>query len=145
MIRTASYSVTLPWSEEDILQLQALFLTTGMHAITVPQVHAGRTIIARLLQSLHCFSHVAALTVSDLPLAPAVCNVYEELLLGGFIERQQATRAFDYFLDEFNADFLWIEESSNLLSTPWYRTVREYIDELKVSQHIPVVRVLYAG
>jgi len=135
--------VSQQFSEHDIIWIQELFLTNGWHCLQLNDVRAGRSIINTMLYSLNYYHDVACLTIEDCPqLDSSCCDIYAELLEKGYLESDP----YDvdaFFLEDFNADFLWIEKTAELIKSPWYQYFLLALQDLQMSNHMPVIIVSY--
>lgn len=134
--------VKRPLTEEDILELNDLFLTNGMHYIVVDTVDAGRLLILTLLASLNCYHAIAALTLEPLRLTINVHNVHRELIQNYMLHDEQSVDSF--FVEQFYFDFMWIEMSDDLVSASWFVDFEQKLFEYKLENHLPIVCIRYA-
>jgi len=129
-----------PLSEDDILYLQHLFLSNGLHAIQLPNVAVGRTVIYTLLRSLDYYHTVACLTcVAEPPLKRSIFDVNS----AAHLATRNADSIAQFFTERFFADFLWIELTESLARLPAFMDVIEALDSLALGSHIPVVALCY--
>lgn len=149
--RTASFQrhtqefhvVTQPFSERDIIWLQELFLTNGWHCLQVEDLHAGRSLINTMLYSLNYYHDVVCLTIEDHPLLDSsYFDVYLHLLEGEYLDGQPCD-VEEFFIEHFYADFLWIEETSELVRSAWYQQFLQALQDLKMANHIPIIILSY--
>jgi hypothetical protein len=118
-------------SEEQILELQDLFLTNGVHHIGVPSVKEGRALIYKFLDALRCYEAVACFTIDGLTLKKNILDLHKHLL-------QKNT---DHFLnEEYDSDFIWIEQDDILYQQ--CILLEEKICELGIDQHMPIIILL---
>lgn len=127
-------------SEYDILELQEIFLTYGLHSIKVPSISFGRDLVIRFLDSLHCYSNIACLSLSARPLRTSVVNLYEELGLSGALAHSH-TNLETFLLEHFYYDFLWIEMTQELDEAPWYWYFEQKLLDFNLIKTLPVVIV----
>jgi hypothetical protein len=127
-------------SEEDILYLQDIFLSNGLHAIKLPNIIEGRSLIYRLLQSLHYYRTVACLTsVAEPPLKKSIFDIHSALRM--LIGDRDAIE--DFFMERFFVDFLWIELTPDLVQVPTFMQVMSALDVLAIDKHIPILTLSY--
>jgi len=128
-------------SEEDILYLQDIFLQPGFHHICVPTVEAGRSIIYSLTQALDYYHSLACFTcTNNPPLECSILGIYDILVQQGFISDVGIEH---FFLEYFDADFLWIEITDKLAAIPESSDCIRIIRELEFANHMPVITVTY--
>lgn len=125
-------------SEYDILELQELFLTYGLHSIKIPTMPFGRDLVVRFLDSLQCYSNVACLSLSTRPLRPGIVNLYDELALYGALAHSHTTLE-SFLLENFYYDFLWIEMSQELDESPWYWYLEQKLLDFNLIKTLPIV------
>lgn len=126
--------------EQDIIDLHNIFLTHGVHYITVVDLKQGRELVQTLLQSLHYYTNVACVTLDHEPLAESVCDVYAEMatqyspvITNDIVEQ--------YLLDRFYFDFMWIEASEQLLRSSWYASFENKLNTMNKSL-LPIIILL---
>lgn len=125
-------------SDDDVIALCNVFLMPGNHRVICPDTRQGRILVMRVLTSLGCFNRTACLTL----LRPPGCiDVFQELLVAGALIDAESLEAF--FIENFFYDFLWIEETPQLLDQPWYESFRHCMKSLSFAASIPVVTVAY--
>lgn len=125
-------------SEYDIIELQELFLTYGLHSIKVPSLSFGRDLVIKFLDSLQCYSNVACLSLSPRPLRPQFINLYEELGLSGALAHSH-TGLETFLIDNFYYDFLWIEMSQELDEAPWYWYFEQKLLDFNLVKTLPIL------
>lgn len=133
--------ITQPLSENDILHLQELFLTNGWHGLKVKSVDDGRSIISTMLYSLNYYNDIACLAIDEMSVDSRFFDVYAHMIEGGYLEGQY----YDieaFLIEHFYANFLWIEETQELLKAPWYRHFLQAINDLKLDTQIPIIVLL---
>lgn len=129
------------YCEQEIIDLHNMFLTNGVHYISVVDLKQGRELVQTFLTSLHCYTSIACLTLSHEQLADDVCDVYAELateyspIINGDIIEQ-------YLLDRFYFDFLWIEASPQLLNTAWYPEFEDKLTSINLDCILPIIVIL---
>ena len=128
---------------EDILFLQDIFLTSGVHQIVVEDVRAGRKIVGKMLQSMNYYHEVACLTdIVEPPLKKSVINMYNSLAhyCG---DDDSYDEVEEFFLEQYFADFMWIELSKGLLQIPIIENAMHALYDLDIIKHIPIVAISY--
>jgi len=137
------HEVSQPFSETDIIWLQELFLTNDWHCLRLDDIHSGRSIINTMLYSLNYYHDVACLTMEEYPqLDSECCDLYLQLLEGGYLDGEPYDLEA-FFLENFYADFLWIEETHELVKTPWYQQFLMVLHDLQMTHHMPVIVLSY--
>jgi len=130
-------------SEEDILYLEDIFLTNGLHAISVADVQAGRSIIHSMLQSLNFYQTVSCLTSTQMPpLEESIVDLYSRLSTTDHDLQYEDVEHF--FIEEFFSDFLWIELSQRLMNTTLLAHTFHALNALDMIGRMPIVTLSFA-
>jgi hypothetical protein len=130
------------FSEQDILELQDVFLTPGFNYLSVPSVVQGRRIIRSVLDSLNCFSPVACLTTNSIKLRSDIISLYDEMALAGALALSHSALE-SFLLEQFNYDFLWIECSYELMQAPWFCYFEQKLLDFNIAAQQPILFVEY--
>lgn len=131
-----------PFSENDVMYLQAMFLTPGVHHINIDSISKIRAVIQKILESLQYHQKSACLTLSSLLLAPDVCDIVKVLITDDYLVSADSLTQF--FLDQFYFDFLWIEETPQLLDSIWYEQFKQHLIDFNFNRSVPIVIVCLA-
>lgn len=127
-------------SEQEILDLQELFLTYGYNHLSASSLGQARTLISLFVETLHSFSRIACLTTSSLALSDNVCRLHDELALHGALAFDH--RQLDEFLlNSFYYDFLWIECSDDLMQAPWFSYFEKKLHDYNIASSMPILFV----
>lgn len=137
--------VRAPFSDGDILELQDLFLSNGVHYIKVDDVRSGRALINLFLRSLNYYHNVACLSTSSEPLDSSVIDLYAELMVGGYLDEGATRQLEEFFLDRFDHDFMWMEASRSVVESDWMAEVFRQMKNFKLEQLLPILIVSYDG
>jgi len=132
-----------PFSDTDILDLQDAFLNNGLHYIKVNDINSGRALIRLFLNSLNFYHNVAAVTVDSKPLDESATDLYSDLMLGGYLEKDARYKLEEFFLEQFYHDFVWVEAAEELLSNSWATEFFRQMTHFKLDQLIPILIVSY--
>ncbi len=85
------------------------------------------------------FRKVACLTSHTDPLGDGVTDLYSVLSSRGALDNED--RLKDFILEEFDYDFLWIEEKPEWIFQPWYMEFENALKELHIDKFMPVIIV----
>lgn len=129
-----------PFSEGDVLYLQDIFLTPGVHQINVDSTAKGRSVICDVLDSLHYHQKAACLSLHDMPLRNGVFDIVRTLITDDYLVNSDDLTLF--FLDRFYFDFLWIEESAALANSHWYEHFKQHLVDYNFNKSIPIIKIL---
>lgn len=121
-------------SEQQILELQDLFLTNGIHHIGVPSFKEGRALMYTFLDALRCYQSVACFTIDGNTLKKPVLDLQKHLL-------QKDMEHF--FVEEFVSDFLWIEQDKILYQQ--CLLLENKLSQLGFDQHMPIIILSLKG
>lgn len=138
MCVSRSKKIIQPLTHNDILDLQEIFLTPGVHELHINSVEEGRFIIDKFLGSLNCYHKKACFTLSELALDCQTTDLYLELLLMSRVDG--VTGSLEGFLyDHGDHDFIWIEATKKVLANSVFH---EFVQHLKLfdgKMQFPVV------
>jgi len=129
---------TAPYSENDILYLQELFMSNGIHHISVPDIAAGRNLIEMFLSSLNCFYDIAYFGSE-----PHTHTSYFDVLAHLKLYEKNAADLDEFFINEFYFDFMWLEQTPHFSASPRFTNFMHKLAELKVDQHLPIIILSY--
>lgn len=115
-------------SEQEILDLQDLFLTNGVHHIGVPTFKEGRALIYKFLDALRCYQSVACFTIDGNTLKKSVIDLHKQLT---------QTNLDHFIIEEFNSDFLWVEQDSIIYQQ--CLMLEEKLCQLGFDNHLPII------
>jgi len=140
--KIAPRHISCQMTEDDILYLQDLFLTNGMHAISVPDVKTGRSIMHSMLQSLNYYQMAACMTrMQTPPLEESITDICSQLARAGHELCYEEVEHF--YIEEFFGDFLWIEFSPQLVDTPLLAHSFHALNVLEMFRKIPIIALSY--
>jgi hypothetical protein len=137
-----AYFLSEPFSENDVLYLQKIFLTPGVHEINVDNVVRVRNMMDKVLDSLQYHHKAACVSLQNMPLADNVTDIVKVLLTDDYLVSMDSLTLF--FLDHFYFDFLWIEESPDLLGCLWYEQFKQHLTDFNFNKSISIVKVKIA-
>jgi len=130
------------FSEKDVIELQEMFLTFGIHCIKIKDVQSGREIIKTILGSLNHFKNIGAITYAS-GLQDFVCDILVH------IKMQEPHYFDDIFIDleiffTMHAcfDFIWIEFTDNLLIRN-FEGLKNIFEMYHVNNQMPVIFMMY--
>jgi hypothetical protein len=136
---------SLPFCQEDILQLQEIFVTCGIHRIQAKNVADGRKVIQTILHSLNYFHNIGSITqAAGLP--NFVCDVIRHVEFDAY-HNQQPKDLYAY-LEQFLTvhpcfDFMWVELSVSMQQQYSLASITKMFEMYHVQERMPVVIVTY--
>lgn len=137
---TSSRYLLRGFSEQDIIALQDVFMTNGMHDVTVTDIAQGRAMISTFVKALNYHQTIACLSMTRASLDPEIFDIYKILQAGGPITSQ---KLFDFFLEEFTFDLLVIENSKEVMRAPWFIDFQQQMIEFRFETMIPIICLSY--
>ncbi|MFA5999034.1 MAG: hypothetical protein WC747_03395 [Candidatus Babeliales bacterium] len=131
-----------PLSDLEIIKIQNIFMTPGLHHISTKNSMSGRVLISTILKSLQYYNFIGCLTTSQILLDHDIANMYE-LYLECNQMFENNCELEDLFIDYFHFDFVYIELSEDLLTNFSIKKLQNLCEALTARQSIPVVMVSY--
>ena len=133
-----------PITDNTILALQEKFLTNGLHHITVPTIHDGRTLVFTFLHSLSFVLHtVACVTTSDRALPDTIIDIHAQLTTHENFDLINTGYMQDFLFEQFYCDFIWVELTPSLVSSRWYSDFEKNFLDLNMDKNIPMLVITY--
>lgn len=130
-----------PFSEQDILDLQDEFLSYGFHYIKVDTVQDGRRVVNTFLHSLKSYYQaLGCLSMAEHYLPDSVTDIYELLEWYGYLKYNSLE---SFFVDQWYFDFLWIEATEELLTSAWFCTFSQLLEDFSINRKIPIFIISY--
>ena len=125
-------------NEQEILLLQDVFLTNGLHTVYAPTIATGRKRIDAFLQSLPMYTYTACVTTQEYTTLPA-----QSIDVYALLQRTQCSEQDieEFFINQAYFDCMWIEMSPDLLEKPWFEHFCKFLK--LYSQKMPVIKVYY--
>jgi hypothetical protein len=123
---------TQPLTEHDILLFHACFLSVGLHTIKTSDMQKARSVISILLSSLDYYRAIAWVTQEQHQI-PGFFPIHNDILSQGY-----ETALEDYFIEAFNYDCLWIEDTK---SWSWLDDFKEAVQYIGLEKQIPIIIV----
>lgn len=125
-INQAVFFENASYSDQHILELQDIFLESGIHYLYAESFNKGRDLIHNYLDALRCFN------------APACFSLQQgEFKASNLAHEITAAQLSSFFELEFDADFLWIECDKNLFE--YYPTLLISLERVAARQHISII------
>ncbi len=132
---------SLPLCQHDIIRLQHLFVTCGVHIIKIKNFLEGRKIIQAILHSLNYFHNIGCIS-QDHNLPNFVCDIIKH------IEFEKNTDNFLLDLEDFLTvhpcfDFIWVELSTKILQQHTLESMTKIFEMYHAQERMPVLFVMY--
>ncbi|MCX5924466.1 MAG: hypothetical protein NTZ68_03520 [Candidatus Dependentiae bacterium] len=131
-----------PLSDLEIIKLQNIFMTPGLHHISTENILSGRVLTDNILKSLQYYNFIGCLTTSQILSDLDIANMYE-LYLDCNEMFEDTCSLEDLFIDCFHFDFVYIELSEDLLSKISLKKLQSLCEALTARQSIAVVMISY--
>lgn len=130
------------FSEKDILTLNDLLLTKGLHNINVKNRAIGCYIMQLFLTLLNHYKDIYWLSCNEVV---ADCYDLRAALKAYGCFKQQSTALYEaYFSEAFYADCLIIESTAELTKEPWYILFEKALLKMRIFGQMPVIYLNYA-
>lgn len=130
------------FSEYDILALNDLLLSNGMHTIKVQNNLIGRKILDMFLTLLNYYEHIYWLSAHHRQDKAGLYDLYDALKQYGCCESSSLELYEAYFYGEFHGDCLIIEHDDQLVKEKWYTDVLQALCQSHICDRMPVVQLL---
>lgn len=127
----------------DILDLNDTLLCNGVHYLKVQDIEHGREMLASCLSSLDYYHTIGCLTLFNTPHILSVEDIFNDLSHTGSLDKPEMLA--NYFFDQFDYDFVWIELTASLSSLQWYQSFSKQLNASGVAERMPIVKLLYEG
>ncbi len=131
----------LPLSEQDALQLQAVFINCGVHVVKMKNIIEGRKIVKTILHSLNYFHNIGCISnYHHLPVF--VCDIIKHI---------EFEKLGDDLLDNLEHfltihpcfDFIWFEFSQVMQKKYTLQNIQNIFEMYHVKDRMPVVIIVY--
>lgn len=133
---------SLPFSEEDVLMLQEIFITSGVHTIKTKNVIDGRKIIQTILNSLNYYHNIGSIA-STKNLPHNVCDIINHIALQNLRPNNLLMNLEDFFDVHPCFDFIWIELTQDIKKICTIENLKKLFDMYHVEERMPVFIVTY--
>lgn len=128
-------------SEQDVLHLQEIFLTFGVHTIKTTDVATGRKILKSIVGSLKYYQNIGVITDvagSDEKSYDILLDLKnQDLMTDDIIANLE-----DFFMVHTCFDFIWVE-FSGLLSPDYVIPLQNIFTMYYAQERMPVIFVTY--
>jgi hypothetical protein len=129
-----------PFCDFQIIELQNIFMSPGIHKITVKNITSGRSLMDTFLKSLNYYHHVGCLTTIPVHLDDQTIDMYK--LIQKYTQSFEIDRAIeDFFVEHSSFDFVWIEMTKDLLDQFSLQDIKRMCEILTVNESIPVIMI----
>ena len=133
---------TLPFSQEDALKLQAIFIQPGVHVIHVKNIAEGRTITDIILKSLNYYHDIGLLSLEkDAPVYSL--DIINCINSGNIIKKESHENLEDFFIANPYFDFIWVEGTKNFLEKYPLQNLKTMFSMIHAQERMSVVILLY--
>src|SRR3990167_398983 len=124
-------------SENEIIQLQALFITPGRHWLSFSDLATARTHLYQILDSLAFYQSPTAVSLNQLDFRADLRALGAELFSAEVGEAAVGLEQLEtYLMAYLNCDFLWIELAPKLRQARWFRLLSELIEQLHLAHSL---------
>ena len=131
-----SYLISQVSSEQNILHINMLLTTPGIHSLKINgEFTDARIMIIDHLKAILLIKNPAYVAVESAH-APGIENVLP--LIKNSIDQE----SYDSFFYTFNHDFLWVEITDELIKSDWFLSFYQSLIDYKISDNIPVIFIM---
>jgi len=128
-------------SEDDILYLNDLLLTNGLHQVVVKNMDSGCTIIETFLMCLNKYQWICWLSGSAKN-SRHIYDLKDDLKSYGCLNSESMLVYEAYFSEQFYADCLVIECTEKLLQQHWYYYFYKAMCKASIAQRMPIIQLI---
>ncbi len=128
--------------EQSIITVQQYFLSPGLHCITVPNLDNGRSLLRICLDSLGIYTNVGMLSLSNKAVPAHYVDLYADMQRAHVLSLDSGMLE-EYMLSSFQADFLILEYTQELMEQPWFGRFEHLLHDYSIATSIPVIMFLY--
>jgi len=140
-----SMSFSLPFSEQDVLYLQQVFVTFGIRTIKTRNVQDGRNIVETILKSLNYYKNIGCITYEN-GLPSHTCDIISHVNFQKQVTKTNNDLLIDlelFFTNHAHFDFIWIELTKELQEKYTTEKIKNVFDMYHVEERMPVIIVKY--
>ncbi len=130
------------FSEHEILAVNDLLLSNGLHTIKVKNVAVGRTLIDTFLTLLNRYQQIYWLS-NNAAVPDQVHDLYALMKQSDCFKVGSIEAYEHFFYASFYGDMLIIECTDRLMSEQWYADFEQAVYEMRIFDQIPVVQLMY--
>lgn len=133
---------TLPFTESDVLYLQDMFISPGIHEIRTTTIKQGRCIMQTILDSLKYFHAIGCIT-NESGLSDFVCDIQRHIALDSSYNHD-AIANLEYFLTIHPCfDFIWIELTDKIAHMYTIDHIKNIFNMYQANERMSVIIVQY--
>lgn len=132
----------IPFTEHDVLDLQAMFVKPGIHIIFVKNILDGRKIITTILDSLNYYNIIGCISKENyIPeksydiVSHIKTEKQSEIVILSDLEK--------FFLNHACFDFIWIEFSKKIEEIYTLQDIKNFFTMFHVQERMPVIIIQY--
>ncbi len=129
------------FSEKDVLELQQMFVTFGVHYIKTKDIQSGREIIQTILGSLKHFQNIGAITYVS-GLQNSICDILVYIKTQGFCSDDISIDLENFFTIHACFDFIWVE-FTNELEKKDLASIKNIFEMYHAQDQMPVIFIMY--
>lgn len=134
----------LPFCESDILELQKMFTTNGVHHLKTTNVHMGRSIVTTILKSLNHYHKVGCVTTEKKGLqTKEVCDIYKTIASSNEYHHEFLIATEQFFIEHPFFDFIWVELTSDILTKMTHASWEHMLTMIHAQERLPAILTSY--
>lgn len=135
---------TIPFSEHDVLALQEIFISCGVHTIKTKNVIDGRRIIQTILNSLNYYQNVGCIVDAFLHTLPiTVCDIISHIKSQKIQKNNLLIDLEEFFTEHPTFDFVWIELTQNIKNELSLEDIKKIFTMYHAEERMSVLIMTY--
>lgn len=129
--------------EHIIIDLHEIFLTKGMHYLTIETQNSGRKLVYNLLNSLNYYQSIGMLSLHAVQETSTLYDIHALLNECGYLDGE-GNHDFDQFLLEaLLFDIIIIEQTQELFQKKWFAPFLDSVTRSSLDAQLPIVVITY--
>ena len=135
---------TIPFSEQDVLALQEIFVSCGVHTIKTKNVIDGRKIIQTILNSLNYYHNVGCVAETFIHKLPiTVCDIISHIKIQKIKKDNLLLDLEGFFAEHPCFDFIWIELTQDIKNQLSSDDIKKIFTMYHVEERMSVLIMTY--
>ena len=126
--------IQIPCEERDILYLERVCMTPGLHTIAVASLDVGHDLVCNILQALNWHRDIALISTQQKGINIFGTNILDQIKSSTDQESMEL-----FLLTLFNYDFLLIESTPELEALASFQNFQKLLIEHAIIKTLPVI------
>lgn len=135
----------IPFIENDVLDLQAMFVKPGIHIIKVKNIIDGRKIIKTILDSLNYYQNIGFISQEDSQKIEMIAyNIMNHIQHNTKTSKYNLLINLEHFFSDHSCfDFVWVEFSKKIEKKCSLQDLKKIFTMFHAQERMPVLIVQY--